>query len=114
MIQPVATSGAPYRRHIVGLPLQRSLFGQAAKAAASIQLPGLSAELDFPARLDENGDLFLNRGQVNVLSKALASSFTLENLERMHVTHAAACDTLIDVSEHAARVAFSIDSASAR
>src|SRR5437764_6853791 len=114
MIQPVATSGPPYRRHIVGLPLQRSLFGQAAKAATSIQLPGLSSEVDFPARLDENGDLFLNRLHVSVLSKALASSFTPETLERMHTTHAAACDSLLDVSEHAARVAPSIDSASAR
>ena len=114
MMQPAATSGQPYRRHIVGLPLQRSLFGQAAKAATSIQLPGLSSELDFPARLDENGDLFLDRSQVSVLTKALASSFTPETLERMHTTHAAACDALVDVSEHAARVAPSIDSASAR
>ena len=114
MMQPVATSGPPYRRHIVGLPLQRSLFGEAAKAATSIQLPGLSSERDFPARLDENGDLFLDRSQVNVLSKGLASSFTPETLERMHTTHAAACDALVDVSEHAGRVAPSIDSASAR
>jgi hypothetical protein len=114
MMQPVATSGQPYRRHIVGLPLQRSLFDQAAKAATSIQLPGLSSELDFPARLDENGDLFLDRSQVSVLSKALASSLTPETMERMHTTHAVACDALIDVSEHAARVARSIDSASAR
>jgi hypothetical protein len=107
-------SAQPYRRHIVGLPLQRSLFGQAAKAATSIQLPGLSSELDFPARLDENGDLFLDRLQVAVLTKALASSFTPETLERMHATHAAACDALIEVSEHAARLAPSLDGASAR
>lgn len=114
MMQPAATSGQPYRRHIVGLPLQRSLFGEAAKAATSIQLPGLSSELDFPARLDENGDLFLDRLQVAELTKALASSFTSETLERMHTTHAAACDALIDVGERAARLAPSINSASAR
>ena len=51
-------SAQPYRRYIVGLPLQRSLFNQAARAATTIGLPGLSSELDFPARLDENGDLF--------------------------------------------------------
>ena len=68
--QAAATSAQPYRRHIVGLPLQRSLFVQAARAATTIGLPGLSSELDFPAWLDENGDLFLDRSQVAALSKA--------------------------------------------
>jgi hypothetical protein len=113
-MQPAVTSGQPYRRHIVGLPLQRSLFDQAARAATSIQLPGLSSELDFPARLDENGNLFLDRSQVTVLTKVLGSSFTPETLERMHTTHAAACEALVDVSERAARVAPSIDSAATR
>src|SRR4030095_7574495 len=62
--QAAARSAQPYRRHIVGLPLQRSLFGEAARAATTISLPGLSSELDFPARLDENGDLFLDRSKV--------------------------------------------------
>ena len=114
MMQPAAMSGQPYRRHIVGLPLQRSLFGQAARAATTIGLPGLSSEMDFPARLDENGDLFLDRSQLAALSKILTSWFTRETLEQMHITHATACDALVDVSKHAARVAVSLDSASAR
>ena len=57
-------SPQPYRRYIVGLPLQRSLFGQAARAATTIGLPGLTSELDFPARVDENGDLFLDRSKL--------------------------------------------------
>lgn len=114
MMQPAAISGQPYRRHIVGLPLQRSLFGQAAQAATTIGLPGLSSERDFPARLDENGDLFLDRSQLAALSKTLVSWFTRETLELMHITHATACDALVDASEHAARAAVSLDSASAR
>ena len=47
-----ATSAQPYRRHIVGLPLQRSLFGLATGAATTIGLPGLTSEFDLPARLD--------------------------------------------------------------
>ena len=114
MMQPAAISGQPYRRHIVGLPLQRSLFGQAARAATTIGLPGLSSELDFPARLDENGDLFLDRSQVAALTKALHSWFTPETLELMDTAHAAACDALVDASENAARVAVSLNAASAR
>ncbi|HST10121.1 MAG TPA: hypothetical protein VLL05_07075 [Terriglobales bacterium] len=109
--QVAVRSAQPYRRHIVGLPLQRSLFGQAARAATTIGLPGLSSELDFPAQLDENGDLFLDRSKVARLSKALSSWFTPETLERMHTTHAAACDALVDATENAARGAASLDGA---
>ncbi len=112
--QAAARSAQPYRRHIVGLPLQRSLFGRAARAATTIGLPGLSSELDFPARLDENGDLFLDRSQVAALTKTLPSWFTPETLELMHTTHAAACDALVDAGENAARVAASLDGASAK
>ncbi len=112
--QADAGSEQPYRRHIVGLPLQRSLFGQIARAATTIGLPGLSSELDFPARLDENGDLFLNRSQVTALTNALPSWFTPETLELMRTTHVAACDALVNASENSARVAASLDDASAR
>jgi hypothetical protein len=111
MAQAAARSAQPYRRHIIGLPLQRSLFGQVARAATTIGLPGLSSELDFPARLDENGDLFLDRLQVAAQTEALPSWFTPETLEFMHATHAAACDALVDASENAARVAPSLDGA---
>src|SRR5262249_14020522 len=111
MAQATAKSVRPYRRHIVGLPLQRSLFGLTARAATTLGLPGLTSELDFPARLDENGDLFLNRSQVTALTKALRSWFTPETLELMHTTHTAACDALIDASENAAREAASVDGA---
>jgi len=114
MAQAVEKSAQPYRRHIVGLPLQRSLFREAAGAATTIGLPGLSSELDFPARLDENGDLFLDRLQVATLTKALPSWLTLETLELMHATHADACDALVDATENAARVAASLNGTSAR
>jgi len=104
-------SAQPYRRHIVGLPLQQSLFALTAGAAKTIGLPGLSSEPDFPARLDENGNLFLDRSKVAALTKALSSWFTPENLEFMHMTHAAACDALIDASENAARAVASPDGA---
>src|SRR5262249_17708282 len=106
--QMAARSAQPYRRHIVGLPLQRSLFGHAARAAATIGLPCLTSEQDFPAQLDQNGDLFLERSRVAVLVNALGSWFTPETLERMHARHAAACDSLLDATENAARVAGSL------
>ena len=112
--QVAAGPAQPYRRHIVGLPLQRSLFGEIARAATTIGLPGLSSDQDFPARLDENGDLFLDRSQVAALTIALPSWFTPDTLELMHTTHADACDALVDASENAARVAASLDGASAR
>ena len=87
MAEAAARSAQPYRRHIVGLPLQRSLFGLAARAATTIGLPGLSSELDFPARLDENGDLFLDRSQVTTLTQALRSWFTPED-SRAHARDA--------------------------
>ena len=111
MARTAARSAQPYRRHIVGLPLQRSLFGQIARAATTIGLPGLSSQPDFPARLDENGDLFFERSQVAALTKALLSWFSPETLELMHTTHAAACDALVDASEKAARATASLDGA---
>jgi hypothetical protein len=92
-----------YRRYIIGLPLQRSLFNQAARASTTIGLPRLSAEQDFPARLDENGDLFLDRTQVGALTEALASWFTPKTLEVMTTTHTAACAALVAATENSAR-----------
>jgi len=89
--------------------LQRSLFGLTARAATTIGLPGLSSESNFPARLDENGDLFLDRSQVIALTKALPSWFTPETLELMHTRHADACDALVDATENAAGVAASLN-----
>lgn len=108
------TSPQPYRRQIVGLPLQRSLFHRAAKAATTIDLPGLTSESDFPARLDDNGDLFLDRSQVGALSEAFLSWFTPETLEVMHTAHATACAALVDASENAARITASLGEAAAR
>jgi hypothetical protein len=114
MTQAAARSAQPYRRHIVGLPLQRSLFREAARAAPTIGLPALMSELDFPARLGENGDLFLDRSKVAALTKALLSWFRPAALELMRTTHAAACDALVDATENAARAATSLNGASAR
>jgi hypothetical protein len=102
-------SAQPYRRYIVGLPLQRSLFDRAARAATTIGLPGLASEIDFPARLDGNGDLFLDRSQVVALTEALPPWFTLETLGVMHARHSAAVDALVDASKDAARTAPSLD-----
>ncbi len=107
MARAAARTAQPYRRYLIGLPLQRSLFAQAARAATMISWPGLASESDFPARLDENGDLFLDRSQVGALARELSSSLTPENLEFMLETHAAACAALVNASENAARVAAS-------
>jgi hypothetical protein len=102
-----AKSARPYRRHIVGLPLQRSLFDLTARAATTIGLPGLSSELDFPARLDENGNLFLDRTRVAALTDDLLAWLTPETLELMHRRHSDACNALVDASENAAALATS-------
>ena len=107
--QPTTVSTQPYRRHIVGLPLQQSLFSKAAKAATTIGLPFLKSELDFPARLDENGDLFLDRAKVATITDAFLAWFTPENLGFLHQTHAEACASLVDTSEQASRLAVSLD-----
>ena len=98
-------SAQPYRRYLIGLPLQQSLFRLAAHAATTIALPGLSSELNFPARLDENGDLFLDRSQVWAISRALPATFTPETLDAMSRTHVDACDALVRAGEEAARAA---------
>jgi len=112
--QAAERSAQPYRRHIVGLPLQRSLFRLTAQAATTIGLPGLSSELDFPARLNENGDLFLDRSQVATLTQALRAWFTPEILELMPTRHAAACEALVDASENSMRLVASGEDAATK
>jgi hypothetical protein len=94
----IGSSTQPYRRHIVGLPLQRSIFRLASQVATTIGLPGLISERDFPASLNENGDLFLDRSKVASLTTALRAWFTSENLQLMHAGHAAACDALLNAN----------------
>jgi hypothetical protein len=103
------SSGLPYRRYIVGLPLQRSIFANMADAAATIGLPGLSSPADFPARLDANGNLFLDRSKAAALSDAFLASMCPEILRLIHVTHSRACDDLLRVTENATRVTASLD-----
>lgn len=114
MAQAAEKSAQPYRRYIVGLPLQRSLFNEAARVAPTIGLPTLISECDFPARLDESGDLFLDRSKIAALTKALFSWFTPATLELIHTRHAAACEILVDATENAAHAAASLNNASAR
>ena len=102
--QEAIESAQPYRRHLIGLPLQRSLFGLTASAASTLGFPGLSSEFDFPARLDEKGDLFLDRSRIAALTQGLLSQINPETLELMRTTHAAACEALVAASENAARI----------
>lgn len=109
MAHAAPRSARPYRRHIIGLPLQRSLFALAAPAATTIGLPGLSSVSDFPARLDENGDLFLDRSQVTALIEALSAWLTPGNLELMHARLANACAALVEASENPVPLAVARD-----
>jgi len=104
LTQGTASTAEPYRRHIIGLPLQRSVFALTARAATSIGLPGLTSERDFPSWLDENGDLILDRAQVAALVQDLPSHLTPETLELMYTRHVAACKKLMDATERAARI----------
>ena len=111
--QPTGESAQPYRRHIVGLPLQQSLFRQTAIAATTIGLPCLKSEQDFPARLDENGDLFLDRAKVATITDALLAWFRSDTLEFLHAKHAEICASLVHTSEEASHVAATLDGGAA-
>lgn len=71
----------------------------------TIGLPCFASELDFPASLNDDGDLFLDRARVTTLTNALLAWFTPNNLKLMHERHRGICTGLVDAAEYASRVA---------
>lgn len=105
--QLTATSTQPYRRHLLGLPLQQSLFSETGEAVTTMDFPGLTTASDFPASLDD-GDLYLDRAKVAALSEALLECLTEDRLNAMRAAHVSACDQLLATTDKAAREAASL------
>ncbi len=93
----------PYRRRLVGLPLQRSLFREIGRAGEILGLTEALPGGRFAAWLDDQGDLFLDRSSPDVLADVLAARLTPDNLESLERDHRAACAAVTDTTEHAAR-----------
>ena len=104
----------PYRRHLVGLPLQRSLFSQIDRAPEAIRLTGVLAEDRFKVWLDDDGDLFLDRSDVELLGAALAERLTPAFLAEMRRSLASSCSAVLEAAERARTRAPHADEAQAR
>jgi hypothetical protein len=105
---------SPYRRQLLGLPLQRSLFQEICRAS---EVPGLAGILPGGHRLawlDDNGDLFLDQSSLARLSAALPAHLTIENLNTLERAHRAACAALLDTTSRAAASAGRLDDTATR
>ena len=86
-----STVSEPYRRRLVGLPLQRSMFADIHRAPALIGLHGVLPDDRLAARLDEDGDLYLDTSDVDRLVSALPARVSPGHVEEMRRTLAAVC-----------------------
>ena len=79
----------PYRRHLIGLPLQRSCFAHIDRAPALIGL----TDHALGARLSD-GDLFLDHASIERVSAELTTRLTPEFLDQMEQSIMSACAAL--------------------
>ena len=84
----------PYREQLIGLPLQRSVFADIDRAPALLGLTGVLTDDRLGAWLNDDGDLFLDRGNVDRLARALSESISEDSLERIEQSLHAACRLL--------------------
>jgi hypothetical protein len=88
----------PYRRRLVNLPLQRSLFAGIVRGA---ELLGMAKALPgglFGARLNDSGDLFIDPGHVERLSSALRADLGADAVDTMLIRHRSACRSLLNAT----------------
>ncbi len=104
----------PYRRRLIGLPLQRSLFSGISRAPATIGLLGVLPDDRLAAWLDDEGNLHLDTTDVERLTAALPARATPALFESMERGLALACDVVIQSTEHSWSRAISADEAEAR
>jgi len=104
----------PYRRRLIGLPLQRSLFSGISRAPATIGVLGVLPDDRFAAWLDDEGDLYLDTTDVARLVAALPARATPAFFEDMERSLALACDRVIQSTERSRSRATSADAAEAR
>jgi hypothetical protein len=96
------TPPAPYRKNLVGLPLQRSLFGAIDRCAERVFASDLLPEGRFGARLDEHGDLYLDKSHVEALRRGLPSRLSDDAIHAMGVVHRKTCDALLAATDEGA------------
>ena len=104
----------PYRRRLIGLPLQRSLFAEIHHAPAIIGLHGVLPGDRFAAWLDDDGDLYLDTLDIERLTESLPARATPAFLGEMQSGLAATCEAVIETTERSWRCASSVDEAEAR
>src|SRR5262249_41848381 len=104
----------PYRRRLLTLPLQRSLFREIGRAGEFLGLTDVLPAGCSWVWLDDQGDLFLDRCSVELLAAALPARLTPERLGAMEQAHRAACASLLQVTEKAACCAAELDDSAAR
>jgi hypothetical protein len=105
---------APYRRHFVGLPLQRSLFHGIGRAGEILDQAGVLPGARVEAWLDDRGDLYLNRACVQRVAASLPGRFTNQRLYALERARRTACAAVIEASERCARMAASLDEEAVR
>jgi hypothetical protein len=113
-LAPAATNSAilapePYRRRLIGLPLQRSLFARIDRSPAAI---GLDRRL--AARLDDLGDLYLDRGSAMEVAGAFRSALSPERVVELEAAHRARCTDLLAATQAAGSGAEAEDAAGCR
>ena len=96
------------------MPLQRSLFGSIGQAPAAIGIHGVLPGDRFSAWLDEDGDLYLDKSQVDQLSSALPSLATADFLDTMQQRLTAVCEGVAEATDLARRIAPKADEVEAR
>ncbi len=104
----------PLRRHLIGLPLQRSMFSAIDRAPEILGMRGVIAGDRIRAWLNEEGDLFLDQADVEQLTAALPRRLTPDHLAFMERSLAAACGAVLDATERCARRAPVASDAEAR
>jgi hypothetical protein len=91
----------PYRRQLLGLPLQRSLFCEMGRAGEVLGVADVLPQGHVPAWLNERGDLFLDSDLVGRLLAAFRERLTVENLEALERRHRAACASVTEATRQA-------------
>lgn len=99
----------PYRRHLIGLPLQRSVFSDIDRAPVLIGLTGVLPGDRMGTWLDGDGDLFLDRSSIERLATALRHRLSPEFLGAMERSIAVACDAVQRATESCSRCARDAD-----
>jgi hypothetical protein len=84
----------PYRRHLIGLPLQHSVFSSIDRAPEFIGLTGVLPDDRLGAWVNEDGDLFLDAENVERLGKALFEGISPGLLDGMERSLVSACNAV--------------------